>query len=260
MGHLRLNRLLRTPKWIKVVELLEQGATTPQIAAKSLAATEEGLKGAANDSDLVYAFWLLTQLPLAARSDFFPGELRRLNLDVSDKPTLMEITSAFIEAVDSHLTDIKERTEFFEMGNLAATESLTSLVGSKTPSLFGTVPEDVQKSIASFATKKQFGILGREFVSRLTERYLGYFLSAELSNHIGEGRRFRTVKEQREFSKALQTHCYQAAKIVEDFAGSWYSKANFEGGITIEKAEGFLGHALKKMREELGRGGQVEAN
>src|SRR5215831_5605249 len=41
-------------------------------------------------------------------------------------------------------------------------------------------------------------------------------------------------------------HCPQASPIVEEFAGSWYSKANYEGGSTRSRAARFLHVALTK--------------
>jgi hypothetical protein len=41
---------------------------------------------------------------------------------------------------------------------------------------------------------------------------------------------------------------------VEEFSGGWFSKTNFEGGITPKKAADFVFVALKKLRAELARG------
>jgi hypothetical protein len=35
------------------------------------------------------------------------------------------------------------------------------------------------------ATVKQFGVLARDFFARLTRRHLEYYLSRELSKHVG---------------------------------------------------------------------------
>jgi len=38
-----------------------------------------------------------------------------------------------------------------------------------------------------------------------------------------------------------------ASKIVEQFAAEWFSKANYQGGITPRKAAGFISHAMTKL-------------
>ncbi len=195
--------------------------------------------------------WLLTQLPLAARADDYVGRLRELGLEVSDSPTLMEVVGAYTDAVDKYCQRHGGRTDFGEMAQLAAAEALTATVGQRLPSLFGPTAEDVREVLAGLATTKQFGALARDFFARLTQRTLTYFLSRELSNHVGGDRRFRSFDEHTEFNAALDLHCRQASRIVEEFAGGWFSKTNFEGGITPEKARGFAYVAFKKIRAEL---------
>jgi hypothetical protein len=64
-------------------------------------------------------------------------------------------------------------------------------VGPTLPSLFGPSPEEVQHAIGRFASGDRFSALAREFFARLTQRSLDYYLSRELSNHIGASERFR---------------------------------------------------------------------
>jgi hypothetical protein len=52
-------------------------------------AAEQGFTAAASDAGLQQAFWLLTQLPLAARNSDFVERLREAGLPVSDKPSLL---------------------------------------------------------------------------------------------------------------------------------------------------------------------------
>jgi hypothetical protein len=71
MGHIRLGRLPRTHQWIQVLDLLGYGAATSQVAAATLRASQTGLGSAARDTGVVHTMWLLTQVPLAARSEEF---------------------------------------------------------------------------------------------------------------------------------------------------------------------------------------------
>jgi hypothetical protein len=105
--------------------------------------------------------------------------------------------------------------------------------------------------LSGLATSAQFAAFGRGFFSRLMERYLAYFLSKELSNHVGVSQRFVNTEARSAFDDALRTHCREASRIVGTFAGGWFSKTNFEGGITREKAGRFAYVALKKITAEL---------
>lgn len=260
MGYLRLGDLPRTRKWQQVVGLIEGGAGAAQIANATIAAAEKGLNLAAEDAGLVETIWLLTQVPLAARSDDFAGALRSAGLGVSDTPSLLEVVGAFSDAVDARLEKNGGRTDLGEMAQMAAAETMSKIIGARTQSLFGTTPQDVKQAFSNLATNRQFSIFARDFFARLTERCLDYFLSRAFAHHVGEGRRFSTLAQTSEFSKALNRHCYEASLIVENFSGGWFSKTNWEkGGISRKDAAGFAHVAMQKMCDELKEGARPDA-
>jgi hypothetical protein len=215
-------------------------------------AAETSLKGASNDPAFLHAFWLLTQIPLAARGPAFAEDLRRLGLEVSDQPSLMDVAAAFSAAVDRYARQRGGRTDLGEMAQLAAVESLTATVGPTLPSLFGQTPEEVQRAFGLFSGGDRFSTLAREFFSRLTQRCLDYYLSRELNNHIGLGARFRDDQARSEFDGALDRHCREASRIVEAFAGGWYGKNVYQGdGLTPDDIRKFAPVAFRKIRAEL---------
>ncbi len=254
MGHIRLGRLPRTRKWSEVVGLVGGGGGTVDVANATLDASLEDLSIAANDPGLVYSFWLLTRIPEAARSDNFADELRSLGLQVSDAPSLPELVAALTDAVDRHVDAANARSDLGEMAQMAAVEALHRVTEERSRSLFGTTPADVQRELGGLATQAQFGSLARDFFSRFTERVLTYYLSRELPAHVGRGLRFDNQDQRRQFREDLVGHCWQASRIVETFAGGWFSKARFEGDLSRERTNAFIGYALKKMRSELRQG------
>ena len=143
MGHIRLGSLPKTQKWNQVVSLIAGGADVEQIAAASADAAEHGLERASQDEGLAHAFWLLTQIPQAARQSNFSERLWELGFTgLSSKPTLFEIVAAFTRTVDGHVRDSGKRTDLGEMAQHAASETLASLAGRELPSLFGPTPTD----------------------------------------------------------------------------------------------------------------------
>ena len=259
MGHTRLGELPRTRKWQQVVGLIANGAGAAQVANATMTAAQAGLKFAAQDAGVVEAVWLLTQIPLAARTDDFAENLRQRGIEVSQHPSLMEIVGAFSDAVDHRLSQTKGRTDLGEMAQMAGAETIAEVLGSRTQGLFGTTARDVQQAFSDLATNKQFGNFSRKFFTRLTEKYLDYFLSRALSHHLGEGQRFTTLAQQAEFTDAMRLHCRQASLIVEEFSGGWFSKTNWEQkGISREASAGFVHIAMKKMSAELQQGAQTD--
>ncbi len=251
MGHILLGTLPVTRKWREVVGLVSGGAPPDLIAGASASAAEAALRHARDDPALLHSFWLLTQLPLAARTPDFLESLQALGLRIDRDPSLLEIVGALTEAIDRQTESAGGRTDLGEMAQLAAADSLATVVGSNLPSLFGPSADDVQLELGKFAARDRFAVLARDFFARLTERYLDYYLSRELSNHIGSTRRFISSDAHADFNDALSQYCREASRIVEAFAGGWYSKTNFEGGITPEKAGAFVFVALRKVRQEL---------
>ena len=252
MGHIRLGTLPRTQNWNQVVSLIASGANVDRIAAASAYAAEYGLERASQDEGLAYAFWLLTQIPQAAQQPHFSERLWELGLTVPSRPTLLEIAAAFTRAVDGRLRESGRRNDLAEMAQHAATETLTSVAGRELPSLFGASPADVQQTLARLGTSDRFSIVARDFFSRLTSRCLGYFLSRELSKHVGPDKRFATINEHSEFNAALDLHCRQASRIIKEFSGGWYGKTlQQERQITRDEARRFAHIAFKKLRTEL---------
>jgi hypothetical protein len=253
MGHIRLGRLPATKKWQQVVALLSEGASVEHIAGASAEAAETSLEHARNDPAVQRSFWLLTQIPLAARTPDFADTLKRLGLKVSASPSLFDVVGAFAEAVDRQSEKSGGRTDLGEMAQHAAAESLTALVSSELPTLFAPTSADVRMVIGKLAAPDRFARLARDFFARLTQRHLDYYLSRTLSDHVGLGRELSSADDHIAFNGALEQHCRGASRIVEAFAGGWFSKANFDGNLTPEKARGFLFVALRKIGRELRR-------
>jgi hypothetical protein len=164
----------------------------------------------------------------------------------------MDVAAAISVAVDRHAREHGGRTDLGEMAQMAAVESLAVLVGPSLPSLLEPSAAEVQREIGRFAGGDRFSVLAREFFARLTQRSLDYYLSRELSNHIGVGERFPTDRARSQFDDALDRHCREASRIVEQFAGGWYGKNIYQrDGLTPEAVRRFVPVAFKKIRAEL---------
>lgn len=252
MGHTRIGTLPDTHRWRAVVGLLsDEEADAGAVASATMNAAERGLRLAATDEGLRHAIWLLSHLTLAAREQDFKAALNGLGLRVRQEPSVFSIVGAFSDAMDRHLRTTASRTDIGEMAQMAAAETLAQLCTRESQTLFGPTPESVQSAVRGFSTRNGFAALAHEFFSRLTNKYLTYHLSREISNHVGPNKRFRDPREHSQFLANLDTHCRQAALIVRDFAGGWHSKANYEDGISPIKARNFAWAAMKKLRAEL---------
>jgi hypothetical protein len=252
MGHVRLGVLPKSRKWRQVVEELRLGAEIDVVAASAADAAEASLHAASKDPAFLHAFWLLTQLPLAARGPDFTQDLGRLGVQVPDQPSLIDVVAGISAAVDRYAREQGGRSDLGEMAQMAAVESFMALIGPNLPSLFAPSPGEVQRAIGRFAGGERFSTLAREFFTRLTQRSLDYYLSRELNNHIGAAERFPNDGARSQFDDALGRHCREASRIIEAFAGGWYGKNVYQGdGLTPDSIRRFAPIAFKKIRAEL---------
>jgi hypothetical protein len=238
--------------WKKVVRLIADGADVAPIAAETSRAAEESLLAASADPVPKYVFYLLCHLPLAARRDDLASSLRRLGIYIDGPITLAALCSGLIGAVDRLAVPAKNRTDFGELAALSAVESVSAIVGREGSDLFGAPSEaELHAALARLATATQFSVLGHDFFARLTRRHLDYYLSRELSKHVGAAQRFRSIREHIDFETALDRHCREVAEIAREYSGQWYSKHLHEDGITPEAAGAGLYYAYEKIRDEL---------
>jgi hypothetical protein len=252
MGHQHLQGIPRTKDWRQVVALIGGGGSLEDVAAATAKAVERGMIDASEDPCVRQAFYLLTQIPVAARSGDFAVSLQKIGLEVDTQPSLIEVCSAMMDSIDRFASRLGHRTDFGEMAQLAAVEALHSIV-SRELADFEPGYDRLPAIVAGLATPRQFAILSREFFSRLTRRHLNFYLQRELSNHVGVGRRFNTIGDHLAFDRALDLHCREASRIIKEFSGEWFSKHLFEGGVDREKAGRFVHVASEKIRDELSR-------
>jgi hypothetical protein len=253
MGHQHLLTLPRTREWRAVLDLLAGGGDLASIAAETSRAAQKSMIQASKDETVRQSFFLLCRIPLAAAgSDGFPDALRRTGLNVGDDPDLIEIGTATMEAIDRFTTSRGYRTDYGEIAQLAAVESLHAIVGRELNDLFG-AGERLRTAVAGFAKPNQFAVLARDFFARLTRRHLNFYLSRELAGHVGIGRLFPSLMEHEEFEVALDIHCREATRIIKEFSAAWFNKHVHEGGIDRDLAGGFVHVATGKIRDELER-------
>lgn len=251
MGHIRLGTLPNTHPWNAVVALIADGGTAAEVAEATANAAQKGLDRAHTDVGLCQVIFLLSKLVLASRERNFAEALNREGITDAQEPGIYDIIAGFTEAIDHKLLGGGQRSDIGEMAQLAAVESLSSLIGTKSSNLFGTTTTEIKAAAYKLSTKKGFSTLAHDFFSRFTQRFLTYHLGRVLSNHVGGNCRFASPTETSEFVSELGAHCRQASEIVRTFAGGWYSKHNFEGGITEAKAKRFADYAITKLKSEL---------
>jgi hypothetical protein len=253
MGHIHLSRLPATPSWNAVVNLLRVGAPARQVAAAATRAAENSLAHAASDPGLRAAFWLLAQLPLAARATNFVERLARLGMTTSSPPSLLELIAEFEQAIDVRIRKARVKTDLGQMAKLAGAETLTTVLSAELPGLINSTREEVRYALGKFAAPDHFAKLSRSFFASLINRNLEYFISRAIADHVGPGRGLRSMGDYADFRQALVRHCYEATLILEAPASEWYSNANWKGETTELGAAALAYATFRRLRNELRR-------
>jgi hypothetical protein len=254
MGHLRLGRLPKTRRWAEVIDLLDVGADGPAALADAvIRAAEHRLRQLARDQGLGYNFWLLTRVAWAARGQDFVESLSALGINVGPDASSLQVIAQVADRVRAELSSAPSSGDFAEIGSLALRTALTDTVAQQSPSFFGSSLDDLQNAFRAYSTQVQFGRLAHRFFSDFFARVLRSYVDREMANHVGTSGGLANLRESRQFLDALDLHARQSARIVEDFAGGWYSRHNWEsrGEVSREETQRFMAYALRKLRSEL---------
>lgn len=257
MGHTRLGSIPKTQKWRDVVAILSPASPEPDrlldvafIADRTLTAAETGLAKSCNDPGLGYTFYLLSQLVLAARSPDWNSKLANLGIRLTDEASIFDLSAGIQDAIDDYVFRTGGATDVSEMAQQAAGEAIIELAGTTPRSLFGASTDDLKAALQGLSTKKGFATVGRKFFSRFIARFLNFYLSRITAGLAGSPT-MQHVGDITKFNDALGLHCYQSAKIVEQFCGEWYSKTEFQEGIDLDNSARFVAVAIRKLKSEL---------
>jgi hypothetical protein len=222
------------------------------VASSTTKAAEKQLRALGRDPSLGYCFWLLVRLAEAARGPDFLEAAARLGIALQAEDTALVVIARTTDRTRIELNRFPESGPFGEIASLALRRALTETVGMEGRSLFGSSLEDLERAFRRYSSPAQFATLTGRFFGAFYGRTLRYYVERELQNQIG-GEGLPTITDATAFSVALERHARTTSRAVERFAAEWYSKHHWEtaGAISRDEAQGFVAHALTKIRAGL---------
>jgi len=203
----------------------------------------------AKDAGFHKAVWLLAQLGVAAKKADPAAHLESVGFKLAPHTSIAEVALA----LRSTLGQDGRSSDASAIANNALVSAITTHLDAKLGGLFEASSSEIHSALGELGKQKAFGELARTFFGRLMGDTLKYFLDKTIDTHLGQGQRFQTRSEAREFRNALNRHCTEASEIVETFAAEWFSKNRFQGDGEIDrgKTEGFGWYAVEKIRAEM---------
>jgi hypothetical protein len=256
MGHIRLGQLPKTKPWKRVFEALDlPGVDGARVAAATASAAGDRFEALKSDPTLQQVVWLLVRVGTAAEGDDFTRDLAALGLDPRRASSGIGLVA---EVARAARTAAPPEGVLAELALKSVQHVLAERVVEQSRSLFGTTLDDVRAAAAKFGTKDGFADITTDFFGDFTARTVRFLAEKELSNHVGPRDAVRTLEDAASLVRDIDRYCAESAEIVREFAGGWYSKANWksERAIDRDEAERFLAYALTKMRAEVERGGR----
>ena len=253
MGHIRLGILPKYPKWKTVIEYLEnQDIPASAVADKVIDATIDILSKDSSRSSVSFCIWFLAQLTIVSKENNYLERLNNLGINVNDDSSAVDFLAKVSRQSTINLSKLSPYTAINPIAGLALREALTKTIGQQSNTLFGSGIRETQLAFKKYSTQKQFSNLLHIYFSSFLRRIIRYVIDKEISNHIGEGRRFENIRELDAFEEALDVFASQTTRIVDEFSGGWYSKKLWlQGEITDIDSDQFVYIALRKLRSDL---------
>jgi len=255
MGHIRLGILPKTRRWREVVSLLEQDGTLGEIAEASFKAAESGLLKAPKDQGFVSTLLQVLQFAVASGARSPLERLKAAGFDIGGAESVLDLAGAFRQRADQEISKKSSKSDLSEIAQTAFCETLINAVSSRQPALFGSDKEGLSTAVSESFRGERLKVVMHEFYSRFTRRYLSYYLSRELSNHVGPDKRFLNIKEHSEFDGAFDLYVRQSVRIVDEFSPAWLSKTLYQSALDDKSVSRYAHAAFRKIRSEFIRGG-----
>lgn len=197
------------------------------VAEAAARASELDLGRASSDPAFQIVSSLLVQLPLLARVPGFEDAICNLWLNAEALGSMSALLAGLSESIGRKVFEHGRSSDAGEIARSALLESLSVQLHDQLPSLFEPSPSDIRQALASFSSGQNFARLARDFFAKLPYKWLDYYLSRELANHTGSGKRFTTGADRVEFQRDLSQYTFEAWRIVEEFAGGLVWKKRF---------------------------------
>ncbi len=251
MGHVRIGHLPKRFGWSEVVAALGD-VDRPEDDALRLATVAAGktLKAAKFRDSLAYCYWLFLQLAGASRSSDFRGALRDVGVRVPTEDSGLTLVAAMSSLAGSALQERKWIGVPDEVALQAFRSAVTDVVAEESRSLFGSTFDTVQTALRRYSTEKGVSQLGRRFFHEYAYRLLARALGREAAVHAGGDRRFTTSDDLSAFDQRLRVYCWDISRLVEQYAGEWYSKHGWLDDVNLETTRAFTSYAIEKLLTE----------
>lgn len=254
MGHKRLGYLPKSKAWrIIVAELAEYALGNSEIssiAQNTLRKVQGQFSSLSNDPSIQSGFEFLLQVSLAFRKENPVKYLADNKIIEKEELSLLKLA----RAATNYKSGEVESHEYQTFARQAAIDAINNWYNNhkdEGETLFSS-GSDTTAVFSKIGNGGGFCEISRLYFSKLTERYLKYFLEREAATkitNITARKRFSTEIERH--VNDISKHAFETAKITQSYSAGWYNKNVSDEYPKESEVKGFLTYALGKMKSEL---------
>ncbi len=255
MGHKRLGYLPKTKAWRIIIA--EMGkfalgrAEVSSITKNTLQNVQSRFSRLSEDPSIHSSFEFLLHLSYAFQKENPIKYLTEKKILEKSEISLLKIGRAARDYKKESEVASHEYQTFARQAAIDAINNFYNVNAESGRSLFDN-DVDTAAVFNKAGNGSGFCELSRMYFSKLTERYLKYFLEREAATRITNiGARNRFSAEIEKHVNDISKHAFKTAKITQSYSAGWYNKNAIKEFPTEKEVKGFLSYALGKMKSEL---------
>lgn len=254
MGHERIGHLPGTKKWRNIVaELTEfsiKNNNVASIANKTTRNVAGQLERMNQDKGVLASFSYLLNLLHASKQRDPHAFLQQNGITLSSSFSLLELARSIKQFNQARC----DNTEYATIASQALIDTVSTWTkqDQQQTSLFFGGNVDPFEPWRRAADAGGFSEISRIYFSNFLGRYLKYFLEREASAS------FKSLFDRNDFIERLDLHLneiskstFETTKVTQQFAAGWYNKNAVQRFPDIADIQGFVGYALKKLKNNL---------
>lgn len=254
MGHKRYGYLPKSRIWREIVKSLGDYSLgkieTTTIAKSTLRNIQIQYSNLRNDPSINTAFEFLVHVALAYKTSNPIKYLTEKKILGKEEITPISLAKG---ALKYKVNEVASH-EYQTFARQAAVDTINKWYKDNIERGRSLFSEGIDSSIIFSRAAKADGFceLSRIYFSKLTERYLKYFLEREASSKISNiNERERFSNEIRKQVDDISKHAFETAKITESFSAGWFNKHVKDKVPSDYELKSFLKTSFGKMKSEL---------
>ncbi|MBD2701854.1 hypothetical protein IC229_14485 [Spirosoma sp. BT702] len=254
MGHERISRLPGTKKWRNIVDELTEFSSknnnVGSLADKTVRNVAGQIERMNQDKGVLASFSYLLVLLHASKQRDPHAFLQQNGISLSPSFSLFELARSIKQFNQANC----DNTEYATIASQALIDTVSTWTkrDQEQTALFFGGEADPFEPWRQAADGGGFSEISRIYFSNFLGRYLKYFLEREASAS------FKNLFDHSDFAKRLDSHlneisksAFETTKVTQQFAAGWYNKNAAKQFPDASDIQGFVGYALKKLKNNL---------